>query len=146
MARATGFLDTPGQLVLFWLVVFLLSVIWVLQELSTLDRKRQHLDELRPVFHRRFSVSELLSMYECLKVAPRVFWDEYKDLPDVQVSDATNRKFRERAAPYEAKGGDTLQRKFLIIAVATVLLAVLTFVEASIGDGVVGWFVRGFSG
>ena len=117
VAGATGLLYTPGQIILFWLLAFLVSLIWVYYEHETFDRKRRELEGLRPVYRHRFPVSELLSMYDCLRVAPRVFWEEYKDLPAVQVSEATNRKFRERAASYGTRGGDTLHRKTLIIAV-----------------------------
>ena len=100
IAGATGLLDTPGQIILFWLLAFLVSLIWVYSEHDTFDRKRRELEGLRPIYRQRFPASELMSMYDCLRVAPRVFWEEYKDLPDVQVSEATNRRFRERAAPY----------------------------------------------
>lgn len=139
---ATGFLDAPVQIILFWLVAFLVSVAWVNNEYDAFDRKRRELEKLRPVYCQRFPTSELVSMYDCLSAAPRVFWEEYKCLPDVQVSEATNRKFRERATPYGTRGGDVLQRKALIIAVAAVLVAVLTFVEASFDSGFVGWFLR----
>ena len=145
IAEATGFLDTSGQLVLVWLVAFLASIAWVLQEQNGLDRKRQELEALRPIYHQRFPVSELLSMYECLRVAPRVFWREYKDLPDVQVNEATNRKFRERAAPYSNSGANAFQRRAFVIAVLAVLAAVLTFAEASIDGGLLRWFVQGLS-
>ena len=142
---ATGFLNTPGQIVLLWLAAFLASIVWVLQEQSRLDRKRRDLEVLRPTYHQRFPVSELLSMYECLRVAPRAFWEEYKNLPDVQVSEATNRKFRERAAPYSNSRGNVFQRRSFTIAVLAVLAAVFTFAEASIDGGLLEWFVRGLT-
>ena len=142
VGEATNFLDTPVQIILFWLVAFLVSVAWVNNEHDAFDRKRRELEKLRPVYRRRFPASELLSMYDCLSVAPPVFWEEYKDLPYMQVNEATNRKFRERAAPYAAQGGDALQRKTLIIAVAAVLVAVVTFIEAFFDSGLVGWFLR----
>ena len=35
------------------------------------------LDDLKEAFHERFSISELLSMYEGLRPAPPLFWEEY---------------------------------------------------------------------
>ena len=145
VAGATGLLETPVQIIVFWLVAFLASFAWVNSEHDAFDRKRRELEELRPIYRRRFPVSELLSMYDCLRVAPRIFWEEYKDLPDVQVNEATNRRFRTRVAPYGTREGAALHRKTLIIAVAAVLVAVVTFVEASIDGGFVGWFVGGLS-
>ena len=145
IVATTGFLDTPGPLVLFWPVAFLASTLWVLQEHDALGRKRRELAGLRQVYHQRFPVSELLSMYECLRVAPRVFWEEYKDLPAVQVNETTNRRFRERAAPYSSRGGDGFQRKTLIVAGVAVLVAALTFIETSIDGGSVAWFVQGLT-
>ena len=145
IAKFIGFLDKPRQLVLVWLVAFLSAMVWVFQEHNTLNRKLWDLESLRPVYRRRFPVSELLSMYESLRVAPRIFWEEYKSLPDPQVNEATNRKFRERAAPYRSGGGSVLQRRAFAIAVLAVLAAVGTFLDASIDGGIVGWFVRGLS-
>lgn len=143
IAESIRFLDTPGQLSLVWLVAFFSAVLWVLQDIATLDRRRHELESLRPVYHRRFPVSELLSMYECLRVAPRIFWEEYKTLPDVQVNEATNQRFRERAAPYSSGGNNAFQRWAFAISILAVLAAVGTFVEASINGGIVEWFVRG---
>ena len=84
-------------------------------------------------------------MYECLRVAPRIFWEEYQSLPEAQVNEGTNRKFRERAAPYRSGGGNVLQRRAFAIAVLAVLAAVGTFIDASIDGGIVGWSVRGLS-
>ena len=65
-----------------------------------MDARLEMFESLRPVLRNRFTVTEILSMRECLRVAPRIFWEEYTNLPAVQVNEATNRKFRERAAPY----------------------------------------------
>ena len=145
IAKSIGFLDTTVQQVLVWLVAFLSATAWVFLEHDAIDRKRQELESLRSIYRRRFPVTELLSMYECLRVAPRIFWEEYKDLPDVQISEATNQKFRERAAPFSSSGGNTLQRRAIVIAVFAVLAAVVTFVDASIDGGIVGWFVQGLT-
>ena len=145
LAESIGFLDTSGQLTLVWLVAFFSAVAWVLQEHGTLDRKRQEFESLRPVYQRRFPVSELLSMYECLRVAPRIFWEEYRNLPDAQVNEATKQKFRERAAPYTRSGHSTFQWWAFAISVLAVFAAVGTFAEASINGGIVEWFVQGLS-
>ena len=145
ITATTRFLDTPVPFVLIWPSVFPASIIWVLQELDALDRKRRELEGLRDVYRRRFPVLELLSMYDCPGLAPRVFWEGYKKLPDVQMHEATNRRFRERAAPYDGGLGDSFQRKALIISGVAVLVAALTVVEASIEGGSVEWFVQGLS-
>ena len=145
IAEATDFLDEPWHLVLFLPLVFLASILWIAQEYDALDRKWRELEGLRPVYKRCFPVSELLSMYECLRVAPRIFWEEYKDLPDMYVNEVNNRKFRERAASYSGRASHALQRRALIVAVLAVVAAVLTLIEASTGGELVGWFVEGLS-
>ena len=90
--------------------------------------KRRELDALGLVFHERFPASEILSMYECMRAAPRVFWEEYANLPAVQVTEATNRKFRERAAPYAVDQSQTAQRTNLAVAVVAVVVALFVAV------------------
>ena len=100
---------------------------------------------LRHIFRNRFTVTEILSMCECLRVAPRIFWEEYTNLPAVQVNEATNRKFKERAAPYQTRRGEVTQRTMLLVAVAAVLLAVPTVINVLLDGTLVasfaGWFV-----
>lgn len=113
-----------------WLLYVIASVFMGYQS-SLGDRRDAYarlemFESLRPVFRNRFTVTEILSMRECLRVAPRIFWEEYTNLPAVQVNEATNRKFKERAAPYQARRGEVTQRTMLLVAVAAVLLAVPT--------------------
>ena len=136
------FLSNTAQLVATWLLVGLFTFLWCFQDRNAFDRKRKELSELRSVFRRRFPVSELLSMYDCLRVAPDVFWQEYKSLSSVEVNQATNRRFRERAAPYANRGSNIVQRRALLIAGAAALIAILTFVEASLDGGSVEWVMH----
>lgn len=139
---STPFLNTTGQLVIYWILVALSVIAWALQDHSAFDKKRAEIAGLRSTFRKRFPRSELLSMYECLKSAPDVFWQDYKKLPDVQISETTNNKFRERTAPYANWGSNVVQRRALLIAGAAALVAILTFVEASLDGGSVEWVVR----
>ena len=114
------------------------------------DAKRSELDALRPVFHERFSASELLSMHECMRVAPRVFWEEYANLASVQVTEAMNRKFRERVAPYVVGHNEITQRTALLVAVFAVFLALFVAVPTVFdlltgGASLVEWWERMFS-
>ena len=110
-----------------------------------MDARLEMFESLRPVFRNRFTVTEILSMRECLRVAPRIFWEEYTNLPAMQVNEATNRKFKERAAPYQARRGEVTQRTMLLVAVAAALLAVPTLLyvllEGTLVASFTGWFV-----
>ena len=52
----------------------------------SMNEKIKQLEALRMVFRAKFSVAEIWSMYESLRHAPALFWEEYKNLPDVEVS------------------------------------------------------------
>ncbi len=74
---------------------------WVnFMRLWSITEKVKALNGLREVFHQRFSVPEILSMYESFQPAPPLFWEAYISQPDEEVSEETNRKFREWVAPY----------------------------------------------
>ena len=91
--------------------------------------KTRTLDDLRVVFHQRFSPSELLSMYEGLRSAPPLFWEEYADLPDDQVNQETNRSYRERATPYGHGRLIRDNRTVIVVAVLTLLLTAIVVVK-----------------
>lgn len=80
------------------------------------------LDGLNEAFHQRFPVSELLSMYEGLRPAPPLFWEEYANLSDEQISLETNRSYRERAAPYGHTQSSKYNRIVIVVATLTLLL------------------------
>ena len=102
---------------------FLVQISWIMSDYRHGETKRDKLDALRPIFHARFSVSEILSMYECIRLAPSVFWNEYKGLPEWRISRATNQEFRNRASSYHVRDSQIHQRTAIIIAVIAVLAA-----------------------
>lgn len=140
------FRDHPSNLIALWLVVLLMPFLWRLAEYSSYKTKMEQLDALRPVFHARFPVTEILSMYECLKVVPRIFWEEYTNLPAVQINEATNRRFRERVAPYSNRTNENIQRAILWATIIAVLLATLTVVQLVIDGAWIQWLQRQVSG
>ena len=101
------------------------------QRFKDIRHKVKDLEDLREVFHNRFSVSDLLSVYESLEYAPRLFWKEYSDLPEEEVSEATNQKYRERAAPYRYSLSIKYNRILIVVAVLAIvvpsLLAVVNY-------------------
>ena len=123
-----GLIGDMGQAVLLstWLLILMMAILWHHERVRKANRKIQELDSLDPVFHQRFAPSELLSMYECMSLAPPLFWTEYKNLKEWQISEATNRRYRERVAPYNIREHSTLQRIALWLTLATILLAAIT--------------------
>ena len=91
--------------------------------------KTKTLDDLREVFHQRFSPSELLSVYEALRLAPPLFWEEYSGLPANQVSEQTNRNFRERAAPYGHSQSMRYHRIVIVLVILSILPGAIVAVE-----------------
>ena len=102
---------------------FLIPISWGMSDYRNGETKRGKLDALRPAFHARLSVSEILSMYECLRLVPPVFWNEYTELPEAQLNRATNQEFRNRAGSYHVLGSQIHQRMTLTIAVIAVVVA-----------------------
>ena len=95
------------------------------ERIKNIADKTKTLNNLKEVFHQKFSVSELLSMYEALRPAPPLFWEEYANLPDEQVTQETNRIYRERAAPYGHSQASKYNRTVIVVAVLTLLLTAI---------------------
>lgn len=93
-----------------------MSVVGVIEKVSKLEK-------LPSLFSEKFTASELLSMYESLRHAPTLFWEEYANLPDEEVNEMTNSKYRERAAPFVESKLYTHNRAILSWQVITVILA-----------------------
>lgn len=140
--------DDNERLVLVDWLIYLLFVsvsgfAWVPIDRHDVEERIKRVECLGPVFLKQFPASELLSMSECLRAAPDIFWKEYAELPDRQVNEATNRKFRDRASPYQARRSEAIQRVILLVGVAAILLAVLSLALDLLGgtivDGVKMW-------
>ena len=101
---------------------FVLGFAMKYQPLSNTLEKIKELDNLRGVYHQRFKVSELLAMYEGLRHAPLLFWEEYSNLPDKEVNENTNSKYLERAAPYRYSQSSRYNRIVITVAVLTLLV------------------------
>ena len=98
------------------------------ERVRKITEKTRKLDDLRKVFHERFSVSEILSVYEGLRFAPTLFWEEYANLDDDQISRETNRSYLERAAPFVHS---QTSRHTIIVIIVAVLTLILTAVVAA---------------
>lgn len=134
-----------GPSIPYLVLVIAMGFQWGWWDYSTTTRRMGMFESLPPVFRARFPVTEILSMYECLRAAPDIFWENYISLPAVQVNETTNRKFRERAAPYQIHQGEVTQRALLLVGVAAVLIAVPTLLYVLLEGRLLGsisdWFV-----
>ena len=99
----------------FFFIGLILGVAVEWQRFEDLQRRGKSLDGLREVFHERFAVSELLSVYESLRHAPPLFWKEYTQLPDEEVNEETNRRYRERAVPYSYSQSSRHNRIIIVV-------------------------------
>ena len=72
----------------------------------------------------------MLSVYESLRHAPQLFWDEYADLTDDKVNEETNSKYREIAAPFH----QNWSRQTTIILVGIAVIGLLVSVGLGVRD------------
>ncbi len=100
----------------------MIGVIVEMVKFSGIDRKVKDLDALRNTFLERSSISDLLATYEALRPAPKLFWEEFTQLPDEDIGEDSNFRFRERAAPYRYT--QSRQHNLTILAIAALTLAV----------------------
>ena len=121
---------------IFFAIATIFPMSRVFDDLRDDRLEQEKLDALRPMFRKRFPRSELLSMYQCMKEAPRILWQDYTRLPDTEVNEETNRKFRERAASFVVHSSATMQRISLTFAVAAILVSVGIAIPA-----IFSWFL-----
>ena len=101
---------------------FFIGITVESERISKITEMPRKLDDLGEAFHQRFPVSELLSMYESLRSAPPLFWEEYAGLTDDEISEEANRSFRRRARPYRNIQSGRYNRIIIAVAVLTLLL------------------------
>ena len=65
-------------------------------------------------------------MYEALRFAPTVLWEDYADLDESQISHDSNRKFKEDAAPFRHNRLIVSHINMLIITTSMLLLMIIT--------------------
>ena len=109
----------------FFFIGFILGGAFEWQRFENIQRKVKRLDGLRQVFHDRFSVSELLSVHESLQHSPPLFWEEYTQLPDDEIDEETNRKYRERAVPYRYSQSSRHNRIIIVVTVLTLIVGAI---------------------
>ena len=90
--------------------------------------KVRRLTALRPIYHRVFSVSEILAMYESLSPAPDIFWEEYTNLPEHEVNLITNQRYRERAVPYGRRQVHFTNRILAGVGILSVALTIIIII------------------
>ncbi len=123
-ATTSGF-DRFQYTLIFAMYASLLGISVESERIKKITEMTRTLDNLRETFHQRFSASELLSMYEALRPAPQLFWEEYAGLPDEEVGYDTNRSYRERAAPYSHSQSSRHNRIIIAVAALTLLLTAI---------------------
>lgn len=117
----------PGEDQIYYTITIAMYAFFVGQTVESerirkITEMTRKLDDLRETFHQRFAISELLSMYESLRPAPPLFWEEYVGLPEQEISEDTNRAYRKRAAPYSNAQFGRYDRIIIIVAILTLLL------------------------
>ena len=109
----------------FFFIGLILGATVEWQRFENIQRKVKKLDGLRQIFHDRFSVSELLSVYESLQHSPPLFWDEYTQLADDEVDEETNRKYRERSDPYRYSQSSRHNRIIIVVTILTLIVGAI---------------------
>ena len=96
---------------------------------KVIEAKLNDIVGLKAVFHKQFSISELIATYEALYLAPRMFWEEYAELPEEDVTEDTSRQYRDLAAPYMYGRSRQDSKTAILIAVLSLVLAVAVAVK-----------------
>ena len=134
-ALATGNSVFDGNLVNLTLyvavMVFLFGHMKELGRTSHILVMVRRLDDLKPEFHRRFTISELISIYESLRHSPGVIWEEFANLSTFQINHRTYDKYRLLGEPFlqrqtvvHSRTGNALTTIALVIAAVGVMTAI----------------------
>ena len=107
------------------IIVFMIGLAREFIRTEKIITKIDRLDNLGPRFHQLFTKSELLSMYEALQFAPSTFWNEYSALEKWEINRATNRKFRDMAAPYQYSNTRNIAKAALITSTIALIVALI---------------------
>ncbi len=114
------------------MVPFSCGILLAYARIWNILEKIDKLTKLPSPFHKQFRVTELLSMYEALRFAPPIFWEEYCNLEEGQISYDNNRRYRESAAPFQHSSLNVNNKLMLGIAIF-----VLIFTAVSVAIGVI---------
>ena len=101
---------------------FFAGLILKNQSVTNVRMKVNLLEGLAEVYHKRFSVPELLSMYESLRWAPPNFWEEYSNLPHHNITQKTNQEYREWAASFRHTETSNYSRALMTVTILIFLL------------------------
>ena len=121
--------DQASYTFLLFLIAWALGFNFEAQRTEAVLRKVERLEGLREVFRNRFRPSDLLSVYESLKHAPPLFWDEYTQLADEEINEETNQKYRERAGPYRYSLSIRHNRVIISLGVLAIAITLLVAVR-----------------
>ena len=105
-----------------------LGLILKSQDFSRAREKLKKIGGLGDLYHERFEVSEILSMYEALHNAPPLFWEEYASLPDEEIHEQTNSAYRQRVAPYQFRQSRKRDQTIIYLTGLMFLLAILALI------------------
>ena len=125
----TSAIDRLQTTLLFAIYAVFIGFMVEYQRFNEISEMTKKLDDLKAPFHEKFPISELLSMYEELRLAPPLFWEEYAGLTDDQVGQQTNRIYRERAAPYGRSRSIRYNKIVIVVAALTLLVAAISAVR-----------------
>lgn len=102
--------------------------IWnILTKIDKLTRLPKH-------FHQQFSKTELLSMYEALRFAPPIFWEEYANLSIDQISYEMNHQYRESAAPFRHSSTTINNNTMLVVGFAVLVVTIASLILSAAVD------------
>ena len=83
-------------------MVLIAGGTWRAYRAGVSSEKARRLDQLPPYFIQTVGASELVATYDSLAQAPDLFWQEFSDLGDYEVTREASRRYRELASHYRA--------------------------------------------
>ena len=123
---AATILVDSGRFELTFVFAFMSLVIGYTRErerIKAIETKIREITNLRSVFFEVYSRADLISLYESLRHAPRLFWEEYASLPDDRINESTNSKYREIAAPFHQNWARRTTVILIIVAVVGLVVS-----------------------
>ena len=125
LVTETSPFDSNQILFTFYVFIwaFLLGYFAEMTRTGSILQKVRKLDNLKDVFHRCFTPSEILSMHESLLSGPPIIWEEYASLPEEEIGHETNDKYRRLVEPYRHRQSTGHNRTMVVLTTIALLIA-----------------------
>ncbi len=107
-----------------------LSFFVEMQRTESAFVKVRRLNRLRDVFHTQLAVTELLSVYESLRSAPDLYWEEFSNLSDERVNGSAVREYMTLSDPFRHSQSLDYHKIVIALMVLTIAIGIIAAIGA----------------